>query len=262
MPLNLSRRTAAPAIDEFYTSIHDRMLREAARNAEIRPTAREFSNTLDRFSIKGVRNALDAGCGGTASFTLAFAERGLSKVTAIDINEANLTRARALIKRRHTKVVYFTMASVTELPFQDGTFDLAVCSGVVHHTEEPARAIQELARVVKPGGILYISVYCFADSAFEKIVRALRIVGGYLPFLLVQRLCGWSRVMNNFILDHMYVPVLWLFRADEVRSVIARSELTILEEWPSSIDPFARFPGLSSLLTGDGLLRVWLCQKH
>jgi hypothetical protein len=63
------------------------------------------------------------------------------------------------------------------------------------------------------------------------------------------------------VMDHMYVPVLWLFQAEEVRQLLASNSLAILAEWPSRMDPFASWGRLGKWISGDGLLRVWLCQK-
>jgi SAM-dependent methyltransferase len=49
------------------------------------------------------------------------------------------------------------ICNLTDLPFADGTFDAAVCMQVLEHVPEPLRVLQEIARVLKPGGKLYLS---------------------------------------------------------------------------------------------------------
>lgn len=44
------------------------------------------------------------------------------------------------------------------LPFEDGSFDLVLCDNVVDHAENPRRILQEIARVLAPGGLLYFEV--------------------------------------------------------------------------------------------------------
>jgi SAM-dependent methyltransferase len=44
------------------------------------------------------------------------------------------------------------------LPFADGSFDAVFCTGTLEHITDPFRAIQELRRVLRPGGILYVDV--------------------------------------------------------------------------------------------------------
>ena len=51
------------------------------------------------------------------------------------------------------------VATNLQLPMPDGVFDAVVSDGVIHHTPDPRRAFRENARVLKPGGHLYLGVY-------------------------------------------------------------------------------------------------------
>jgi len=52
-----------------------------------------------------------------------------------------------------------TVAAYGEaLPFEDGAFDVVLCANVVDHAERPAGIAEELARVLRPGGLLYFTV--------------------------------------------------------------------------------------------------------
>jgi hypothetical protein len=82
-----------------------------------------------------------------------------------------------------------------------------------------------------------------------------------VPFRLMHGILGWSRVMNNFVLDHMYVPTLWVFGAEEVREILERNGLAITAEWPSAMDPFARFGRIGRWISSEGLIRVWVCKR-
>ena len=260
MAKNLSLPQSPSTIEAFYTAIHARMAQREGAN-EPRPTVREFVETLERFSIAPAREALDAGCGGTAAVAIACANHGFSRVQAIDINQDNLQRAKSLLDPLG-RVIRLSCGSVLSLPFPNATFDFAACVGVAHHTPDPERAISELARVVRPGGQLYFSVYCFAESWFERAVRALRFLGTFVPFGFMHRISGKNQVMNNFILDHMYVPTLWVFRAVEIRALLTRHGFSPQAEWASSMDPFARHGWLGRQISGDGLMRVWLCERR
>ena len=44
------------------------------------------------------------------------------------------------------------------LPFEDASFDIVLCDNVVDHAEDPRRTIEEMARVLRPGGLLYFPV--------------------------------------------------------------------------------------------------------
>ena len=56
----------------------------------------------------------------------------------------------------------FVQGSATAIPFGDGEFDAATCQTVLMHLRDPQRAINEMARVVKPGGL----VFCAEPNGF------------------------------------------------------------------------------------------------
>ena len=61
-------------------------------------------------------------------------------------------------------------ADVTDLPFEDGSFDLVVSSLSLHHWESPADAVPELARVLRPGG--RVLIYDFPGAPFTALADA------------------------------------------------------------------------------------------
>jgi 2-polyprenyl-3-methyl-5-hydroxy-6-metoxy-1,4-benzoquinol methylase len=108
-----------------------------------------FDRLLPEAEIHG-RTFLDGGCG-IGLFSARAAKAG-AKVTAIDIgaNLVRMTRERTGVEGRP--------ASLLELPFSDGTFEVVMSSEVIEHTQEPRQAVAELCRVTRPGGTLVITV--------------------------------------------------------------------------------------------------------
>ncbi|MCL6557896.1 MAG: class I SAM-dependent methyltransferase [Firmicutes bacterium] len=96
---------------------------------------------------------LDAGCG-TGILALELASRGL-RVTGVDLSEKMLALAREKI---YGHKVGFLRADICALPFSDGYFDAVICFTVLEFVGEPESALQELWRVLKPGGRLVIGV--------------------------------------------------------------------------------------------------------
>jgi ubiquinone/menaquinone biosynthesis C-methylase UbiE len=98
------------------------------------------------------RRVLDAACGtGYGSAILAGA--GAASVTAVDRSEDALRRAR----RAATEGVRHERADLAALPFEDGAFDLVVCFEAIEHVDDQDRVLDELVRVLAPGGVLAIS---------------------------------------------------------------------------------------------------------
>jgi len=101
---------------------------------------------------------LDAGCG-TGLLTLAFlrAHRRPSDITSIDLSVRSLQTARRAAEKLEPaprRPVTFAQANALQLPFADETFDLVMTSGVLEYL--PLRdGLQEMARVLAPGGLLF-----------------------------------------------------------------------------------------------------------
>jgi SAM-dependent methyltransferase len=93
---------------------------------------------------------LNAGAG-TGSFSLRLAENGFD-VTSVDASSA----AVEVLRRRVPGEV--AQADVTTLPFADAAFDAAVLGEVLEHVEDDRGALEEVARVLRPGGVLVVSV--------------------------------------------------------------------------------------------------------
>jgi len=96
---------------------------------------------------------IDAGCG-TGYGSEIIAAAGARRVVGVDISQEAIDYARSSSSRTASE---FHVGGLHELPFDDASFDLAVCFEVIEHVEEQPRAIAELRRVLKPSGVLAIS---------------------------------------------------------------------------------------------------------
>jgi ubiquinone/menaquinone biosynthesis C-methylase UbiE len=99
---------------------------------------------------------LDVGCG-TGSLAFALAEAAnLERIAAIDASEIYLAAARA--KNKDPRIS-FEHADARALPFEDGSFDRAMSLLVLQFIPETERAVREMCRVVRPGGIVAATVW-------------------------------------------------------------------------------------------------------
>ena len=98
------------------------------------------------------KRVLDAGCG-TAYGTEILARAGAAEVLGVDLDPGVVEAARPSALENVTLEV----ADVRALPFEDGSFELAVCFEVIEHVEEPERVLDELRRVVRRDGLLLVS---------------------------------------------------------------------------------------------------------
>ena len=118
------------------------------------------------YEVLGVRArdlVLDIGCGaGRHSFEAL--RRGAHTVSA-DLDDAVLKDVRdmagamvAAAEAPPGTTHHCAAADATQLPFGDATFDRAIASEVLEHVPEDTAAMKEIARVVKPGGIVVVTV--------------------------------------------------------------------------------------------------------
>lgn len=102
---------------------------------------------------KGMR-LLDCGCG-PGSITQGLAKAvAPGKAFGIDLSEAQVEIARDAAARNGVKNIEFRVASVYDLPFTDGSFDAVFSHTMLEHLKQPEKAIEEMLRVLKPGGVL------------------------------------------------------------------------------------------------------------
>jgi ArsR family transcriptional regulator len=92
----------------------------------------------------------DLGCG--EGYLTIEASRFAKRVVAVDRSEAVLERARESAKRRRVKNVEWTRGELEQLPLTDASVDVALLSQALHHAADPATALAEAVRIVRPGG--------------------------------------------------------------------------------------------------------------
>jgi SAM-dependent methyltransferase len=131
---------------------------------------------LDLLGIRDGDITLDAGCGnGRHSWEVY--NRGHSPVVAFDVDAVCVRKNKYMLDSLKAQKeiegnYHLMMASVTKLPFKDGSFDKIICSEVLEHIPEDKVALEELIRVLRKDGVIGISVpHYLAESICWKLSR-------------------------------------------------------------------------------------------
>jgi ubiquinone/menaquinone biosynthesis C-methylase UbiE len=92
---------------------------------------------------------------GPGYFCIALARLGEFEVTGSDLSADLISIARDNASREAAQVT-FVEADASAMPFADDAFDTAFCSWAVKNFQDPAGALREMCRVLKPGGKLFV----------------------------------------------------------------------------------------------------------
>ncbi len=131
---------------------------EIYRKRDVFPDVDEnIPGIIKLFEERGMKRILDLGCG-AGRHTVYLAEREF-EVYGIDIAEEGVKKAETLLKEKglHANV---RVGSVSKLPYEDNFFDGIISVRVIHHGRIDAvrKTIEEIERVLKPGGFVFVAV--------------------------------------------------------------------------------------------------------
>ena len=178
-----------------------------------------IERVLDGLGLPEPARILDAGCGSGRNM-IELARRGT--VTGIELSETSVCLAR---QRGCGEVVE---GSVLEMPFPDGSFDLAVSLDVIEHLEDDVAALRELRRTVAPGGALLVTVpaYQWLWSGHDVINHHYRRYTRRSMQRVAEQ-AGWRQARTTYF-NSLLLPVAILLRAlDRAGSKTTESSLDL-----------------------------------
>ena len=155
---------------------------------------------IDRSLGLAGKRILDVGCGG-GLLSEGMAVRG-AQVTGIDLSEKPLSVARLHLLESGQKVDYRKISVEALAEEMPGEFDVVTCLEMLEHVPNPSSVVSACARLVKPGGQVFLSTlnrnpksYLFAVLGAEYILNMLpKGTHDYARFIKPSELSRWAKL--------------------------------------------------------------------
>ncbi len=153
---------------------------------------------------------LDVGCGTGLFLRNLAADHQSLDLTGLDFSKDMLAEAERHASSGRSPKPRFVQGSVYELPFETGTFDVALNTISCHFYLEQVKAFREIQRVLKPGG----RFFCAAITSGLRGPRGLSDVAVYFPPHILSdhfeeagfKVLGYERMLPNVAIFRLVKP--------------------------------------------------------
>jgi SAM-dependent methyltransferase len=209
---------------------------------------------LDWARLPPSPRAIDVGCG-TGALSSALLAHGASSVLGVDRAPAFVAAARSSVTDPRAA---FATGDATSLDVRDGSFDAAVSGLVLNFIPEPGHALNEMARAVRPGGVVAVYVWDYSGKMemmrnfWDAAVEADPLGAGLIADGMRFAICNPQRLAD-------------LFRRSGLSKVATGhvDASTVFEDFEDYWRPFTlgQGPGPSYVATLDGHSRERLRAK-
>lgn len=209
--------------DEYVklAEVEDRMWYFRSLHAHV---ARELADE----DLRSRADVLDAGCGTGGLLLRARQQQPDARWSGIDF----MPLACELARQRCGPEVDIRQASITALPFEDASFDAVVSADVICQIDEPAEAMAEFFRVLRPGGVLVINVpaYMWLWSYHDDTVQTKHRYTRPEVAALLQDAGFTARRLTHW--NALPFPLIWAKR----KVFRSRGDTSDVKEYPVVID--------------------------
>ena len=168
-----------------------------------RPLYRRVVADVSEVGLPAGSVVLDVGTGPGRVPTLIAAAFPTVEVEGVDLSPEMIARATSTANRTRTSNLRFRVGDVAALPFADNSVDLVVSTLSLHHWDDPAAGLNEIVRVLAPGGQAWIYDFRPALTATQQTTTGLDA-----DVALESPLIGTSRLnpIARLVLRHRQLP--------------------------------------------------------
>jgi len=153
-----------------------------------------------RFEKYRNKDVLEIGCG-IATDGYEFAKSG-ARYTGVDLTPNSIEISKERFRLFNAKGTFKVVNAEERLPFPDNSFDHIYSYGVIHHTPNPQKVVDEMYRVLRPDGTFTVMLYNKSSINYYVEIMFLRklfrwiLYPGFMPSVL-SRLTGFSQSKLN-----------------------------------------------------------------
>jgi ubiquinone/menaquinone biosynthesis C-methylase UbiE len=194
---------------------------------------------------------LDVGCGKAIDGARLW-EKG-AQVIGLEPSHVMIVRAKEYLSESNTQVA-LAQGIGENLPFKPHSFDKVMCKGALDHFFSPSKTMEELARVLKPGGEMIISIANF-DSLGFRLGKKLYPVTKFLSHSLAKERKPWEPPPDHtYKFDHPFLRSL-VKQHFEIKKTKGISLFFGLPLWGSFLSKLPHSVSYALLKTLDKLAR-------
>lgn len=137
------------------------------------PFDKEAAIIAGAADVKSAKSVLDLACGPgiyTRSFAREIGPEG--KIVGLDLSMPMLQWGARKLRREKLKNVIYIRGNAMDLPFENGTFDVVNCCGALHLFPDTNKALNQISRVLAPGGRFTTAVFRSGKGSLAKLRKA------------------------------------------------------------------------------------------
>jgi SAM-dependent methyltransferase len=194
------------------------------------PTVTNTVIEMAHFWLMGAENILDVGCGANLDYDRFLTDHGKRPVCV----DFALSFLRLAPRNLGLSLV---QADATQLPFAEASFDGVICSETIEHIARDDAAVMEIARVLRPGGVLLVTVpNLWNASRLLGMIKqrnfSVEMMPGHLREYTVRRL---RRLLRPYFMVEEWwaVPFGWTGKVGGPIDALVRAGL--LKRWSKSL---------------------------
>ena len=185
------------------------------------------------------KNILEVGCG-TGQQSIMLAHNTNNNIIALDATLESLKLGSIFAKNNNINNIEFIRGDIFDDIFLEETFDIILCSGVLHHTKDMPKALKIISQLLKPNGILILGLYNKYGRLKTKLIQIIIKIFNYkYDNQIINIFDNYvkknisKRKKNSWIKDQYYHPYETTHTFDEILELYRLNNIEPLSSIPS-----------------------------